>query len=158
MKEPWCRLQGISVSSSKSALQTVLPLKSWGKEKSTNFFAFSILIMFANACPSFWGGIIHLGNFMASFWWIQVWKCFQYLMCTWHLRVRVASCLSSTVLRRANRLSSHRRALQKRKVTVLSSGTPSIPCPRLGVEWIGRISWLPRAHLGPIFMTSLPER
>jgi len=34
----------------------------------------------------------------------------------------------------------------------------SIPCPRLEVEWIGRISWLPRAHLGPIFMTSLPER
>jgi len=34
----------------------------------------------------------------------------------------------------------------------------TIPCPRLGVEWIERISWLPRAHLGPIFMTSLPER
>jgi len=24
----------------------------------------------------------------------------------------------------------------------------AIPCPRLGVEWIGRISWLPRALLG----------
>jgi len=33
-----------------------------------------------------------------------------------------------------------------------------ILCPRLGVEWIGRISWLPRAPLGPIFMTGLPER
>jgi len=31
----------------------------------------------------------------------------------------------------------------------------TIPCPRLGVEWIVRISWLPRAHLGPIFMTGL---
>jgi len=30
-----------------------------------------------------------------------------------------------------------------------------ILCPRLGAEWIGRISWLPRAPLGPIFMTSL---
>jgi len=33
-----------------------------------------------------------------------------------------------------------------------------ILCPRLGAEWIGRISWLPRAPLGPIFMTGLPER
>jgi len=31
----------------------------------------------------------------------------------------------------------------------------TIPCPRLGVEWIGWISWLPRAPLGPIFMTNL---
>jgi len=30
-----------------------------------------------------------------------------------------------------------------------------ILCPRLGAEWIGRISWLPRAPLGPIFMTGL---
>jgi len=29
----------------------------------------------------------------------------------------------------------------------------TILCPRLGGEWIGRISWLPRAPLGPIFMT-----
>jgi len=28
-----------------------------------------------------------------------------------------------------------------------------ILCPRLGAEWIGRISWLSRAPLGPIFMT-----
>jgi len=28
----------------------------------------------------------------------------------------------------------------------------SILCPRLGAEWIGRISWLPMAPLGPIFM------
>jgi len=33
------------------------------------------------------------------------------------------------------------------KLTILS--------PRLGAEWIGRISWLPRAPLGPIFMTGL---
>jgi len=33
-----------------------------------------------------------------------------------------------------------------------------ILCPRLGAEWIGRISWLPRAPLEPIFMTGLPER
>jgi len=31
----------------------------------------------------------------------------------------------------------------------------AILCPRLGAEWIGRISWLPRAPLGPIFMTGL---
>jgi len=30
-----------------------------------------------------------------------------------------------------------------------------ILCPRLGAEWIGRISWLPRAPLRPIFMTGL---
>jgi len=30
-----------------------------------------------------------------------------------------------------------------------------ILCPRLGAERIGRISWLPRAPLGPIFMTGL---
>jgi len=29
----------------------------------------------------------------------------------------------------------------------------SILAPRLGAEWIGRIPWLPRAPLGPIFMT-----
>jgi len=34
----------------------------------------------------------------------------------------------------------------------------TILCPRLGAELIGRISWLPRAPLGPIFMTDLPER
>jgi len=32
---------------------------------------------------------------------------------------------------------------------------PCILCPRLEAEWIGRISWLPRAPLGPIFMTGL---
>jgi len=31
----------------------------------------------------------------------------------------------------------------------------NILCPRLGAEWIGRIPWLPRAPLGPIFMTGL---
>jgi len=31
-----------------------------------------------------------------------------------------------------------------------------ILCPRLGAERIGRISWLSRAPLGPIFMTGLP--
>jgi len=30
-----------------------------------------------------------------------------------------------------------------------------ILCPRLGAEWIGRILWLPRAPLGPIFITGL---
>jgi len=29
----------------------------------------------------------------------------------------------------------------------------AILCPRLGAEWIGRTSWLPRAPFGPIFMT-----
>jgi len=33
-----------------------------------------------------------------------------------------------------------------------------ILCPRLGAEGIGRILWQPRAPLGPIFMTGLPER
>jgi len=37
----------------------------------------------------------------------------------------------------------------------MSRVASSIPCPRLGVEWIGWISWLPRAPLGPIFMTGL---
>jgi len=31
------------------------------------------------------------------------------------------------------------------------------PSPRLGAEWIGRISWLPRAPLGPIFMIFGPK-
>jgi len=35
------------------------------------------------------------------------------------------------------------------------SAIPSILCPRLGAEWIGWMSWLPRAPLGPIFMTGL---
>jgi len=37
-------------------------------------------------------------------------------------------------------------------------GVTYILCQKLGAEGIGRISWLPRAPLGPIFMTGLPER
>jgi len=37
----------------------------------------------------------------------------------------------------------------------MNYGHQPILCPRLGAEWIGRISWLPRAPLGPIFMTGL---
>jgi len=40
----------------------------------------------------------------------------------------------------------------------IERGVSTILCPRLGAEWNWRISWLPRAHLGPIFMTGLPER
>jgi len=41
---------------------------------------------------------------------------------------------------------------------VIMNSFSGILCPRLGAVWIGRISWLPRAPLGPIFMTGLPER
>jgi len=47
------------------------------------------------------------------------------------------------------------RLSRDRVKSVMQIQVDSILCPRLGAEWIGRISWLPRAPVGPIFMTGL---
>jgi len=87
-------------------------------------------------CEQHWG---HLhSSFATRFSWKILWQ-------VWIFRWKSTASLFS----RKNGVHPYRNA------PYCIEPSRNILCPRLGAEWIGRISWLPRAPLGPIFMTGL---